>query len=62
MVELFVLKNIITNKYYSVDKVFIEPDKKEAKKLTRGQAQALMRGFNRYNRKPNIVIESVMEI
>jgi len=57
MEGFYVLKNTNTEKYYSDDKDFIEPNKKFAKKLRIGQAQSLQLGFNRWNKNPNIVIE-----
>ena len=54
---LYVLKNESTEKYYSNDKEFIEPNKKYAKKLRMAQAQALQREYNKWSGKPNIAIE-----
>lgn len=58
MEGLYVLKDTNSGKYYSDDKEFIEPNKRFAKKLRRGQAQALQWERNRWSKKPNIVIES----
>jgi hypothetical protein len=58
MEEFYVLKDTNSGKYYSDDKEFIEPNKRFAKKLRRGQAQALQWERNRWSEKPNIVIES----
>ena len=57
MEGFYVLKDTKSGKYYSDDKEFIEPNKQFAKKLRRGQAQALQWEHNRWSKKPNIVIE-----
>ena len=39
--------------------VFIEPNKKFAKKLRKGQAQSLQWKYNRYSRHQKVIIEPV---
>lgn len=58
MEEFYVLKDINNGKYYSDDKEFVEPNKRFAKRLRRGQAKALQWELNRWSNKPNIIIES----
>ncbi|MCD7996425.1 MAG: hypothetical protein LUH21_04240 [Clostridiales bacterium] len=59
MEHLYVLKDESTGKYYSKDKVFIEPNKQFAKKLRIGQARSLRFTYNRWGENPNIVTEEV---
>lgn len=59
MNEYFVLKDTTNGKYYSNDNVFIEPNKQFAKKLRKGQAQALMFNHNRWSAKPKIIMEPI---
>lgn len=56
----YVLKDTKSNKYYSNDKAFIEPNKKFAKRLRMGQAKSLQWEFNRTRgSESNIVMEQI---
>lgn len=55
----YVLKDTQSNKYYSDDKAFIEPNKKFAKRLRMGQAKSLQWEFNRIKGRESIVMEQI---
>lgn len=61
------MKYVLKNKnglYYSDDRAFIEPNKKFAKKMNRGQAENIMRyenGFSRYHNQENICIMELVD-
>lgn len=59
MDKFYVLKNTKTGKYYSDDKVFIEPIKNYAKRLRLGQARSIMWEHHRFAKEPYIIMEPV---